>query len=213
MSNRSWYFIYHHIPNQKWSCPIGFADELENQGVSLIKYNILNLQDFKLPSKKEVISKNISVLLIFFCGYSDLLIKELKKFRAENPKVIIINELADEPQTRVLNYTRAALSDICLSPDYESVLYWKSRKINCHWFTHWADSRVFKNENRRRYNFLSTTMGSRKYSFFLKLILLGKFKNKKVDGYDNTRFYNVSQNAFQYARWGEITRRIFETLF
>ena len=210
MFNGSWYFVYHHDPKDKWSLPIGFAKELEKQNINLKTYNILDLNKFKLPSKEEITLNNISVLLIFFCGYSNLLIEELIKFKKDNPGVIIINELADEPQTRSLNYMRASLSDICLSPDYESVLYWKSRNFNCHWFTHWADSKVFNNREKKRPLFLVTTMGRRKYSLFLRLILLNKFVNKRVDSFENTNFYNHGKNAFQYARWNEITRRIFE---
>ena len=210
MPNGSWYFLYHHDPIDKWSLPIGFAEELEKQNIDLKTHNIFNLNKFKLPSREEIIADKISVLLIFFCGYSNLLIDELIKFKKVNPEVIIINELADEPQTRRLNYVRAALSDICLSPDYESVLYWKSRNFNCHWFTHWADSKVFKNCKNERPLFLATTMGRRKYSLFLKLILFKKFENKRVESFENTEFYNKSKNAFQYARWNEITRRVFE---
>ena len=208
--NGSWYFLYHHDPKSEWSLPIGFAEELKKQNISLKTQNILDLNKFKLPSKEEIISNNISVLLIFFCGYSDLLIDELIKFKKNNPEVLIINELADEPQTRKLNYIRAALSDICLSPDYESVLYWRSRNFNCHWFTHWADTKIFKNLKKRRHSFLVTTMGRRKYSLFLKFILFNKFVNKRVESFNNTEFYNKGKNAFQYARWNEITRRVFE---
>ena len=65
----------------------------------------------------------------------------------------LINELGDEPQTRKLNYMRAAISDISLTPDYECYKYWKGKNFNCFWFTHWADSKIFylKNQAKRKY--------------------------------------------------------------
>ena len=53
-------------------------------------------------------------------------------------------------------------------------------------------------------------MGNRKYSLMLKTIFLKKFKNENKNGKENTDFYNSTSIVFQYARWGEITRRIFE---
>ena len=54
-------------------------------------------------------------------------------------------------------------------------------------------------------------MGSRKYSFILKLFLGRFFINRKSNDYENTDFYNNTKISFQYARWSEITRRIFES--
>ena len=53
-------------------------------------------------------------------------------------------------------------------------------------------------------------MGRRKYNIFLKIFLGNDYKNKRCDPKDNANFFNTGQVVFQYARWGEITRRIFE---
>ena len=37
MIKNTWYFYYHHNPKQKWSLPRGFAEELENQKVKVIR--------------------------------------------------------------------------------------------------------------------------------------------------------------------------------
>ena len=81
----------------------------------------------RLPTAEEIKTKNINVVLIFYAGYNEILNKNLIKFKKEFPKVILINELGDEPQTRNLNYIRAAVSDISLSPDYECYKYWRKR--------------------------------------------------------------------------------------
>ncbi len=211
MTNKnSWLFLYNYN-GENWSLPKGFSETLRNLGLNIIDLTFKNDKEIKLPDKKFIDKNYIEVLLVFYAGYSEKLNSELIEFKSKFPKVIIINELGDEPQTQHLNYIRASLSDICLTPDYESNLYWKKKGFNCKWFTHWADSKIFyyKNHGERNY-FLSTTMGNRKYSFFLKIILGSLFKNKFVEGFSNTTFFNESQNVFQYARWDEITRRIFE---
>ena len=86
-------------------------------------------------------------------------------------------------------------------------MYWRDKGFNCHWFNHWADESIFINKKNKKRNILiGTSMGRRKYALMLKTIFLNNFKNEKLNGYENTDFYNSTLIAFQYARWGEITR-------
>ena len=210
--NNCWLFLYNHHKEDEWSLPKGFSKTLSETGLEVIDLIFESDDEINLPDEEFVRKKNIKVLLIFYAGYNERLNSEILKFKLRSPEVIIINELGDEPQTQHLNYIRASLSDICLSPDYESKNYWVERGFNCKWFTHWADSKIFyKNKNfKERKQFLTTTMGRRKYDIFLKIILGSLYKNQKIVSYENTSFYNNSQNVFQYSRWDEITRRIFE---
>ena len=210
-NKKSWIFLYQHLKKEEWSLPKGFSESLKSIGLNIIDFIFEIEEEIILPSEDFIYEKNVEVLLVFYAGYSEKLNTELIKFKSKFPKVIIINELGDEPQTKCLNYIRASLSDICLTPDCDSQLYWNKKGFNCKWFTHWADSKIFyhKNQAKRGY-FLATTMGKRKYALFLKILLGPFFKNKKVEGLSNTFFFNNSQNVIQYARWGEITRRIFE---
>ena len=212
MKKNTWYFAYHHNPKQQWSLPRGFAEELENQKIRLIRKEVSDPNMMTLPSANQIETKKIKVVLIFYAGYNEKLNKNLINFKKNYPKVILINELGDEPQTRKLNYTRVAVSDISLTPDYECYKYWKGKNFNCYWFTHWADSKIFylKNQAKRKY-FIGTSMGNRKYSFILKLLLGKYFINRQLNDFQNTDFYNNTKVSFQYARWSEITRRIFES--
>ncbi len=211
MYKDAWYFVYHHNSEYEWSLPRGFAEELENQEIKVIRNECSDPNLFRLPSAKEIENENIKVVLIFYAGYNFQLNNNLIRFKKEFPQVILINELGDEPQTRKLNYIRAAISDISLTPDYECYKYWKGKDFNCYWFTHWADSKIFylKNKGKRKI-FMGTSMGNRSYSIILKLLLGKFFINKNLKDYENTFFYNETQICFQYARWSEITRRIFE---
>ena len=212
MIKKTWYFTYHHNPKTQWSTPRGFAEELENQQINLIRNEVSNPNKMELPSANEIETNNIKVVLVFYAGYSEKLNKNLINFKKNHPEVILINELGDEPQTRKLNYIRAAISDISLTPDYECYKYWRDKNFNCYWFNHWADSKLFyrKNKGKRKF-FIGTSMGNRKYSFILKLILGKFFINRYLNDIENTNFYNDSQISFQFARWSEITRRIFES--
>tara|TARA_A100001388_G_C28698399_1_gene464877 strand:+ start:83 stop:997 length:915 start_codon:yes stop_codon:yes gene_type:complete len=208
----TWYFTYHHNPKNEWSTPKGFAEELEKQNINLIRNEVSNPKNMELPSANQIEKENIKVVLVFYAGYNEKLNDNLINFKKNHPKVILINELGDEPQTRNLNYVRAAISDISLTPDYECYKYWKDKGFNCYWFNHWADSKLFyrKNKGKRKY-FIGTSMGNRKYSFILKLLLGRFFINRRLNDLENTDFYNNSEISFQYARWSEITRRIFES--
>lgn len=211
MANNTWYFIYHHCQEYEWSLPRGFADELEKQEIDVIRNECNDPNMFRLPSAEEIEIQKINVVLVFYAGYHYELNKNLIKFKKDFPHVILINELGDEPQTRKLNYIRAAVSDISLTPDYECYKYWKEKNFNCFWFTHWADSKIFYLENHgKRKFFIGTSMGYRSYSIILKLFLGKLFKNKHLKDFENTKFYNNTNICFQYARWSEITRRIFE---
>ena len=127
MKENTWYFTYHHIPKEQWSLPRGFADELENQKVNLIRKEVSDPNMIAMPTAEEIEIKNIKVVLIFYAGYNDKLNKSLIKFKKDFPEIILINELGDEPQTRKHNYIRAAISDISLTPDYECYKYWKKK--------------------------------------------------------------------------------------
>ncbi len=208
----NWCIIYKKEQSDDWNLPFGFANEMVKQNIKLKRIEYLNSDEFKLPDKKFILRNNINILLIFHAGFNINLNNSLIKFRKNFPNVIIINELGDEPQTQKCNLVRAALSDISLSPDYDSYLYWRNKGFNCYWFTHWADESIFINKKigNKRPIFIGTTMGPRKYSLMMKIIFWKKFKNIKTKSSENTIFYNSSLIAFQYARWGEITRRIFE---
>ena len=59
--------------------------------------------------------------------------------------------------------------------------------------------------------FVGTSVGKRKYSFLLKILLGSSFLNKRCSPQENSLIYQKSKIVFQYARWNEITRRLFES--
>lgn len=207
-------FVYHQPQDLigQWSLPKGFAKAIRNLGYCVSE---LTFQDssscLSLSDQIREASIKHNVLLCMYAGKSSQLDDLISLAKLSNPELVIINELGDEPQTFKHNHNRAIQSDIILTPCYKSMLAWSNKGLNAYWFTHWADSEIFyRDSSIQKDKFMSTTVGNRRYTFLLKLLLGKKFINQRIPVHENTRFYNRSHNAFQYARWGEVTRRIFE---
>lgn len=210
-----WCFVYHDPQplSEGWTLPRGFAEALKAEGVQLWSYPFKDPSHVRLPSCDELRQREVTVLLVFYAGRSLELEAELLRIRKET-NLIIVNELGDEPQTRQLNAVRVQLSDICLSPDANSSLHWRQLGSHCVWFTHWADTKTFypiADQKARKPYFVVTTMGRRKYDRILRLILRKKYVNQRCIGLENAVFFSSGKIAFQYARWNEITRRLFES--
>lgn len=209
-----WCFVYHdpEPASEAWTLPRGFAAALQAEGVELWSVPFIDPSQVALPSCDELNRRQISVLLVFYAGRSEALERELLRIR-QGTDLLLVNELGDEPQTRHLNAVRVQLSDLSLSPDAASVDHWQALGARCEWFTHWADTALFHPPEAtaaERPVFVVTTMGRRRYHRLLRLVLRGHYQNRRCTGEENTRFYGGGQVAFQYARWGEVTRRVFE---
>jgi len=209
-----WCFVYHdpEPASAAWTLPRGFAAALQAEGVELWNVPFLDPGQVVLPSCEELNRRQIDVMLVFYAGRSEALERELLRIR-QGTDLLLVNELGDEPQTRHLNAVRVQLSHLSLSPDAASVAHWQALGAHCAWFTHWADTALFhppEASAAERPVFVVTTMGRRRYHRLLRLVLGGRYQNRRCTGEENTRFYGGGQVAFQYARWGEVTRRVFE---
>jgi len=209
-----WCFVYHdpEPASAAWTLPRGFAAALQAEGVELWNVPFLDPSQVVLPSCEELKRRQIDVMLVFYAGRSEALERELLRIR-QGTDLLLVNELGDEPQTRHLNAVRVQLSHLSLSPDAASVAHWQALGAHCAWFTHWADTALFhppQASAAERPVFVVTTMGRRRYHRLLQLVLGGRYQNRRCTGEENTRFYGRGQVAFQYARWGEVTRRVFE---
>ncbi len=204
-------FSYNSFDKNKWSTPKGITSSFESFGINVYEFICQKKEKFRFPSKSFIEKNFIDAHLIFHSGYSRDLEIKIQDFKNQNPKVLLIIELGDEPQTRNCNFLKASLADICLTPDADCAEYWNKKGINCKWWTHWADTSIFYDLKKKRNTFMGTTMGKRKYSFFLKILLGKNFINKFCIGEENTYFYNTLKIVFQYSKFNEITRRIFES--
>jgi hypothetical protein len=207
-----WCFV-HHDPGPEsgaWTLPRGFAAALHQQGVHLWRVTFPDPARVVLPSCEEIRQRGVEVLLVFYAGRSASLEQELLRLRL-GTDVLIVNELGDEPQTRALNAVRVQLSHLCLTPDAGSAAHWQALGARCAWFTHWADTALFHRQpGVQRQRRIVTTVGRRRYARLLRLVFGPAFVNRRCSGAENTELYNTGLIAFQYARWGELTRRVFE---
>jgi hypothetical protein len=209
--------VFHRPPGaeEAWSTPMGLAGAMTSQGVRVVSYPFANPEAVILPSLPQFLADQIDAVLIFYAGASFSLDSELIKLRlmidAHQSGLKIICELGDEPQTRRHNSVRVQVADLCLSPDYPSVLRWRSLGAACDWYTHWADTSIFsERHDEPRDQLVVTTMGKRRYSKLLCMLLGHHFENRRCHGSENSVFYSRGLIAFQYARWQEVTRRVFE---
>lgn len=211
MKNKNWFFIHHDPASEEWSTPKGFILALRDSGIKVFDYYFEDPNNFLFPSNEYFIDNEISVAISFYAGKNEILEKGLLKIKQEL-NIFIICELGDEPQTLSKNANKVEISDISLSPDYRSSLYWKNQGYNCVWFNHWADTFIYNNNLRNTKKiFIGTSIGRRKYSFLLKILLGNSFLNKRCSPQENSLIYQKSKIVFQYARWNEISRRLFES--
>jgi hypothetical protein len=161
--------------------------------------------------KRQYDSEEFIPDIIFLMNAGPL--NELYWDKAIFPKSILVYEAGDEPQTFRDNTLKAVKSDIVFTPDYECCSYYKSININAHWIAHQADPIIYyPNYFPPEKNVVTTMYGNRGdivpylqanlgESFFLKNGL------KDIENGDVLRSGKI---VFQKARYGEITRRIFE---
>ncbi len=210
MNKKNWFFCYHSIENDEWSLPKGLAQALRNCGINIFEFAYKDPENIIFPENKFFIEKNINVVVSFNSGKCKLIEDFLLKLKKEL-NLIIVCELGDEPQTLKWNSKRAAIADLSLTPDYRSSLYWQNQGYHCVWFNHWSDSAIYKtNPGVKKDIYIGTSMGKRKYDILLKLLLGNSYVNKRCSPLENAYLYQKSKIVFQYARWNEITRRIFE---
>ncbi len=202
---------YHKV-NDDWSTPRGFFQKFIDRGFEVIDLSWTEYEPLHLSNKIDKINKKDStdVLIIFSSGLNINLDIDIINIRKNYKNIIIVTELGDEPQTVYDNGVKAVFSHLSFTPDKECYSFWKSLGLNCIWLTHWADDSIFYDQNKNKKTQIKTTAVGRKYTKLLSIIFKNKFIARHVWGAENTNFYNTALITFQYARWGEITRRIFE---
>jgi hypothetical protein len=167
-----------------------------------LNYNFFSLKDT---------ANQYDLILFFYAGASKRFDSELQSLK-NNTKTKLFLELGDEPQTFLHNQQRINFVDAIFTPDLRCHDIYKSKGYNSFWMTHWCDESIFYyNKDVPRENICLTTCGDRPpYTNILPKFLNKKFLNKRIQNEENNAFYNSGTVVFQYARWDEITRRIFE---
>mgnify|MGYP000906833202 CR=1 FL=1 len=190
-----------------WSTPLGFSKCLVKNGHEVFNfgYNPQNCDFTKLIDA----SKNFDLILLFTAGPSDSLDKEIFRLK-QNVKIPIFLEAGDDLPNSPYHHNRIKNVDAIFTPDLRCHINYLKNKLNSHWMPSWCDTEIFYDNLKPRENKCITTCGERQHAKILQDIFGNKFINKRVWNYENTNFFNSGTIVYQYARYDEITRRIFE---
>jgi hypothetical protein len=201
-------FEYDENNPNNWTTPQGIEHELKkNHNVERYQLNPKGCNFEKIIDN----SNKYDFILCFHAGPSASFDSQLEKLK-KNTKTKILIELGDEPQTMAHNQKRINFVDAFFTPDKRCRDYYISKGYKSIWMNHWCDNSIFYyNKDIETKNICVTTCGERKpYTDILPKFFKDKFINKKTEREENNQFYNSGIVVFQYARWDEITRRIFE---
>jgi hypothetical protein len=199
-----------------WSTPKGIYDSFVNdQRVSEIKWYPTPSKDKSFgfnELKKHYDSGEFVPDIIFWmsCGpFPDELFQKIYF-----PKSKLVVDCGDEPQTMHYNQNRVQQADLILTPDVDCYLFYKSKGYNCIFTSHWTDLNIFYPSltNYCPFDVVTSMYGDRgdvvpflqeelKESFYLK---------NNLKDIENGDLYRNGKIVFQKARFGEVTRRIFE---
>lgn len=194
----------------KWNTPIGVGKSFGKKGHT-VKHYALNPKSCDFS---DLISNADKHNLIFFCwcGPSESFDFGLKLLKTKT-KTKLFLELGDEPQTYPDNQERIKYVDAFFTPDLRCHKHYVERGLPSHWLTHWCDDEIFyrKPEIQKENICVTSCIGYRPLLHELQQKYGDKFVNQHVWGYDNTDYYNRGSMTYQFARFDEITRRIFES--
>lgn len=128
---------------------------------------------------------------------------------------LLVLEAGDEPQAYQQHVELSNQSDLVLTTDLRCVWAYKQRGINAHWFNSWCNEQIFypskPDDPEPDLGVITTMYGDRKFESEISSALGDKYLKKNgLEGDENGEFFRRGKMIFQQARWGEITRRIFE---
>jgi len=201
---------YHSVPEKDiWSTPLGWGKSFQKKGHNVIYVPDLNPHNISFEKIYQHIDE---VDFVLFCwgGPWESFDRELSILRNKTNKKLYM-ELGDEPQAFYHNQRRVHNIDVLLTPDLRCHKIYESMGLTSYWMPYFCDDEIFyKKNNPNKKNICVTTCGDRPNTAILKQTFGDKFINEKVWNYDNTDFFNSGTISYQYARYDEVTRRLFE---
>ena len=208
-------FIFANDDGDTWSTPLSLLHEFAGRGweTEIIsigsnrtgRYHDMNLRNW-VSSKP-----NTDVVLFMDWGRFDspYLNRELV------PGAVWVQESGDDPQNFSRNSGKARRFHLTLTPDAVSCQQYQALKVNAHWWTHFADTRIHYPMSIDP-QYLAVTSRGPGGSEFLDTIVehsSGLVANRNgFVGIAHSEFLQRGLMVLQNSRWGEITRRIFEAM-
>ena len=207
-----------------WSSPMGIPRELKALGheVSYFGYDPTpsgSSHRKGLPGECDLshiraVADSFDIIMFFMSGPSAKFDEELKLLKKSTTAKIYM-EFGDDipPHITGASYfgTRKHFVDGIFTLDKRCDAIYKSEGLPSHWMPCWCDELIFHKTDTVRQNICVTTcIGDRPLLNDFSRHYGDKFVHKQVWQKDNTEFYNSGTFTYQFARWDELTRRIFE---
>jgi hypothetical protein len=207
----SWHFD-ENLP-LSWGTPQGLFEGFKEAGHDVFKY-AFNPQNCNLD---KLISEADNYDFIFFCiaGPSPSFDEQLIKLK-QSTKTKIFMEFGDDIPQHITGsnffYSRKHHVDEIFTLDLRCHNGYLTEGLSSNWFLVWCDDDIFSHkDNPDRKNICVTTCyGERPLLKEFQDVFGDKFVHKNIDPKENTDFYNSGTFTYQFARYDEITRRIFE---
>jgi hypothetical protein len=198
---------YHFDPSQHevWSTPYGLACAFERAGHSVDRFGFE-------PTRCDLRPLHGSTSdLIFFClaGPSASFDSEIKILKSVVNQPLFIESGDDLPHS-LDHRNRVHHFDAIFTPDKRCNQIYLGLGLKSYWMPCWCDDMIFRNLRLTRQNRCVTTCGDRPFTKSLSSRFGDRFVNRRVMMHDNTEYFNSGTITYQFARWGEITRRLFE---
>lgn len=211
-------FIYSYRDGEVWSTPYSIAAEFQTRGWDVEIFSLLSTTDTYTDAGIQMMLDQINAQT-----YSPDIIVYMDWGRFDSPlldhllypSAFWVQEAGDEPQNHDRNAGKSFRFDLTLCPDYQSTEKYKAMGINAIWWTHFADSVIYKPVPMGiKYDVVSTRgygssgildrlqheMGSRMYN-----------QNGTI-GIAHSEALQRGKIVVQHSRYKEITRRIFEAM-
>jgi hypothetical protein len=211
-------FIYSYLENETWSTPLSLATEFQSRGWEVNIYSIIsaagNYTESGIQLMFDEIAGGYKPDIIFYLdwGRFDSPLLDCRKY----PDAFWIQESGDDPQNYTRNFPKSERFNLILSPDYVSAEKYKESGRHAIWWTHFSDSTIHYPDVTiiPKYDAVSTRgRGSSDVLDTLSSVIPKSFLNSSGHvGIDHASALQMGKLVVQHARWGEITRRIFEAM-
>lgn len=216
--------LFAYWEGEPWSSPRGWLKELASRGHEMRWFNLYH-DNGRLPTKghRRYSCEGINEMhrlyingvfvpdVVFLMDYGPFDAQQYDKRLI--PEATWVFESGDEPQSHRMQLPKAVKSHIVLSPDKQCVDRYNQMDVNAHWWTHCADTKIFKPYDEEVKYDCVTTCGprGRGVTDSIKEALGDRFFNDRYFWAEEyARLLNRGKMVFQHSQYGEVTRRIFE---
>jgi hypothetical protein len=202
-------FIYDYKEGEEWSTPLSLLNEFNRRDWETDIVSINANDDSQL---QLWIQQDIPTDMVIFMDWGRIQSKWLDK--TLKPTTFWIQESGDDPQNWERNSPKSTNFHLTITPDYPSHLKYEKMGIKSKWLTHWADTQVQYPMYDVPIKYVAATTRGLGGSYFLDTLTShgeGSIGNQNgMGGIEHSKFLQSGLMVIQNARWGEITRRIFE---